>query len=114
MCNKIGTYLKALAAHDNGVPFYVALPHSTIDWRLSDGVAEIPIEERDSREVTHVSGMGEDGSVVTVQVTPDGSSAANAAFDVTPARLVAGLITERGVANASSEGLVSLYPEQAV
>ena len=114
VCNKIGTYLKALAAHDNGVPFYVALPHSTIDWRLSDGVAEIPIEERDSREVTHVSGMGEDGSVVTVQVTPDGSSAANAAFDVTPARLVAGLITERGVANASSEGLASLYPEQAV
>jgi methylthioribose-1-phosphate isomerase len=114
VCNKIGTYLKALAAHDNGVPFYVALPHSTIDWRLSDGVAEIPIEERDPREVTHVSGMGEDGSVLTVQVTPDGSSAANAAFDVTPARLVTGLITERGVANASSEGLASLYPKQAV
>ncbi len=113
VCNKIGTYLKALAAHDNGVPFYVALPHSTIDWRLSDGVAEIPIEERDSREVTHVSGMGEDGSVITVQLTPEGSSAANAAFDVTPARLVTGLITERGVANASSEGLASLYPELA-
>ena len=113
VCNKIGTYLKALAAHDNGVPFYVALPHSTIDWRLSDGLAEIPIEERDSREVTHVSGMGEDGSVIMVQVTPEGSSAANPAFDVTPARLVTGLITERGVANASSEGLASLYPERA-
>ena len=113
VCNKIGTYLKALAAHDNGVPFYVALPHSTIDWRLTDGVAEIPIEERDPREVTHISGMGEDGSVITVQVTPEGSSAANAAFDVTPARLITGLITERGVANASPEGLASLYPEQA-
>ena len=113
VCNKIGTYLKALAAHDNDVPFYVALPHSTIDWCLSDGVAEIPIEERDSREVTHISGMGEDGSVTTVRVTPEGSSAANAAFDVTPGRLVTGLITERGVANASSEGLASLYPEQA-
>ncbi len=113
VCNKIGTYLKALAAHDNGVPFYVALPHSTIDWCLSDGVAEIPIEERDSREVTHVSGVGEDGSVMTVQVTPEGSSAANAAFNVTPARLITGLITERGVANASQEGLASLYPERA-
>ncbi|MEE8477051.1 MAG: S-methyl-5-thioribose-1-phosphate isomerase [Gemmatimonadales bacterium] len=113
VCNKIGTYLKALAAHDNGVPFYVALPHSTIDWCLSDGVAEIPIEERDPREVTHVSGMGEDGRVATVQVTPEGSSAANVAFDVTPARLVTALITERGVANASPEGLASLYPEQA-
>ena len=112
VCNKIGTYLKALAAHDNGVPFYVALPHSTIDWRLSDGVAQIPIEERDAREVTHVSGVGEDGSVRTVRVTPVGSPAANAAFDVTPARLITGLITERGVAEASSEGLLTLYPER--
>ena len=112
VCNKIGTYLKALAAHDNGVPFYVALPHSTIDWSLSDGVADIPIEERDVREVTHVSGLGEDGSVITVQVTPQGSPAANAAFDVTPAHLVTGLITERGVAAASVEGLAALYPER--
>ncbi len=113
VCNKIGTYLKALAARDNGVPFYVALPHSTIDWSLSDGIAEIPIEERDEREVTHVSGLGEDGSVIAVQVTPQGSPAANVAFDVTPARLVTGLITERGVAVASAEGLAALYPEQA-
>ena len=113
VCNKIGTYPKALAAQDNDVPFYVALPHSTIDWCLSDGIAEIPIEERDEREVTHVSGLGEDGSIITVQVTPHGSSAANAAFDVTPARLVTGLITERGVADASPEGLASLYPEHA-
>ena len=113
VCNKIGTYLKALAAHDNGVPFYVALPHSTIDWSLSDGIADIPIEERDEREVTHVSGLGEEGSVITVQVTPQGSPAANAAFDVTPARLVTGLITERGVAPASADGLAALYPEYA-
>ncbi len=113
VCNKIGTYLKALAAQDNGVPFYVALPHSTIDWSLSDGIADIPIEEREAREVTHISGLGEDGSVITVQVTPQGSPAANVAFDVTPARLVTGLITERGVADASAEGLVALYPERA-
>ncbi|HIF06709.1 MAG TPA: S-methyl-5-thioribose-1-phosphate isomerase [Gemmatimonadetes bacterium] len=113
VCNKIGTYLKALAAHDNGLPFYVALPHSTIDWSISDGIADIPIEERDEREVTHVSGLGEDGAVITVRVTPRGSPAANAAFDVTPARLVTGLITERGVAPASAEGLAGLYPERA-
>ena len=113
VCNKIGTYLKALAAQDNGVPFYVALPHSTIDWCLSDGIADIPIEERNEREVTHISGLGEDGSVITVQLTPQGSPASNAAFDVTPARLVTGLITERGVAGASAEGLGALYPERA-
>ena len=113
VCNKIGTYLKALAARDNGIPFYVALPHSTIDWSLSDGIAEIPIEERDEREVTHISGLGEDGSVTTVQVTPRGTAAANAAFDVTPARLVTGLITERGVADPGAEGLKALYPEHA-
>lgn len=113
VCNKIGTYMKALAAHDNGVPFYVALPHSTIDWCLSDGLAEVPIEERDGREVTHISGLGKDGSVITVQVTPQGSSAANPAFDVTPARLVTGLITERGVTDASAAGLIALYPEHA-
>ncbi len=113
VCNKIGTYLKALAAHDNDVPFYVALPHSTIDWGIDDGVAEIPIEQRDSREVTHISGRMDDGSVVTVALTPEGSPAANYAFDVTPARYVTGLITERGVCTASREGLSALYPEMA-
>jgi len=110
VCNKIGTYLKALAAHDNGVPFYVALPSTTIDWTLRDGVAEIPIEERDAAEVTHVQGRSEHG-VHTVQVTPDGSPAANYAFDVTPARLVTGLITERGICPASEAGLTKLFPQ---
>jgi len=112
VANKIGTYLKALAAHDNGVPFYVALPHSTIDWRLSDGVAEIPIEERDPAEVTVMRGRTDGGAMVTVQLTPDGSPAGNYAFDVTPARLVTGLITERGVSPASRDGLLGLYPER--
>jgi methylthioribose-1-phosphate isomerase len=112
VCNKIGTYLKALAAHDNGVPFYVALPHSTIDWTLSDGRREIPIEERDPAEVTRIRGRGPGGAVVEVSLTPDGSPAGNYAFDVTPARLVSGLITERGVCPASREGLASLYPER--
>jgi len=100
VCNKIGTYLKALAAHDNNVPFYVALPTPTIDWTLQDGVREIPIEERAEQEVTHISGLCEDGQVRTVQLTPLGSRAANYGFDVTPARLVTGLITERGVVAA--------------
>ena len=113
VCNKIGTYLKALAARDNGVPFYVALPHSTIDWSLADGVAGIPIEERDPAEVTRVTGMTDDGAVATVRVTAPGSAAANYGFDVTPARLVTGLITERGICQASAEGLLGLYPEQA-
>jgi len=112
--NKIGTYLKALAAKDNGVPFYVALPQSTIDWTVEDGVEEIPIEERSAHEVTHITGRTAGGRIETVQVTPPGSPAANPAFDVTPARLITGLITERGVACASSEGLASLYPERAV
>jgi methylthioribose-1-phosphate isomerase len=112
VCNKIGTYLKALAAHDNGVPFYVALPHSTIDWNVRDGVAEIPIEERDESEVTHLSGRADDGSVTRVRVVAEGSSAANFAFDVTPARLVTGLVTERGVCAASEAGLLGLYPER--
>jgi methylthioribose-1-phosphate isomerase len=112
VCNKIGTYLKALAAHDNGVPFYVALPHTTIDWTLGDGVAGIPIEERDEREVTHVVGRAANGTVIAVDVTPEGTRAANYAFDVTPARLVSGLITERGVCSASREGLLGLYPER--
>ena len=112
VCNKIGTYLKALAAHDNDVPFYVALPSTTIDWTLRDGVAQIPIEERDGREVTHVQGRSAQG-VQEVQITPDGSPVANYAFDVTPARLVTGLITERGVCPASEAGLLSLFPEHA-
>lgn len=111
VCNKIGTYLKALAAHDNKVPFYVALPHSTIDWSLMDG-ADIPIEERDGREVTHVQGVTEQGQVATFQISAPGSKAGNPAFDVTPRRLVTGLITERGVCVASPQGLLSLYPER--
>jgi methylthioribose-1-phosphate isomerase len=110
--NKIGTYLKALAAKDNGVPFFAALPFSTIDWSLTDGVDQIPIEERSSRELTHLTGLTEAGTIETVEVIAPGSPAANPAFDVTPARLVTGIITERGVARASREGLLALYPEQ--
>ncbi len=113
VCNKIGTYLKALAAHDNGVPFYVALPSPTIDWTILDGVRDIPIEERDAEEVTHVQGKGPDGATGLVQISPDATPARNPAFDVTPARLVTGLITERGVAEASVEGLAALFPERA-
>jgi methylthioribose-1-phosphate isomerase len=112
VANKIGTYLKALAAHDNGVPFYVALPGPTIDWTLDSGRA-IPIEERLADEVTCLTGETAAGEVVTVRLTPEGSPAANPAFDVTPARLVSGLITERGVCPASREGLLALYPERA-
>lgn len=113
VCNKIGTYLKALAAKDNSVPFYVALPSPTIDWTVSDGVAEIPIEERSPDEVTLVWGLSENGEVERVRISPEASPAANPAFDVTPARLVTGLITERGVAEASSEGLRRLFPERS-
>ncbi len=112
-CNKIGTYLKALAAHDNTVPFYVVLPSSTIDWRVDDGVREIEIEERGADEVTHITGMSGDGTLVKVRLAPKGTKAANPAFDVTPARLVTGLVTERGVAKASREGLAALFPERA-
>jgi methylthioribose-1-phosphate isomerase len=114
VANKIGTYLKALAAADNGEPFYAALPFSTIDWSLSEGVRQIPIEERSAREVTHMTGRAEDGSQVVVEVIAPGSPAANPAFDVTPARLVSGIITERGVTAASREGLLALYPEKRV
>ncbi|WP_424363173.1 S-methyl-5-thioribose-1-phosphate isomerase [Methylocystis parvus] len=114
VCNKIGTYLKALAAHANGVPFYVALPSSTIDWRIDDGVADIPIEERSAREVTHISGRAPDGAVTEVLLTPEGSPARNWAFDVTPARYVTGLITERGVCAATEAGLQELYPDLAL
>jgi len=113
VCNKIGTYLKALAAHDNGVPFYVGLPGPTIDWTIADGVAEVPIEQRYAEEVTQVVGRAADGRVQPVTVTPDGTSAANYAFDVTPSRLVTGLITERGVCDVSEAGLAALYPERA-
>jgi methylthioribose-1-phosphate isomerase len=113
VANKIGTYLKALAAFDNDVPFYVALPSPTIDWTIEDGVASIPIEERSAEEVSHMTGRTESGTIETVSIVPEGSPCANFAFDVTPARLVTGLITERGIAAASREGLAGLFPERA-
>ena len=113
VCNKIGTYLKALAAKDNDVPFYVALPSPTIDWTVHDGIREIPIEERNSDEVTFVQGRNADGTISTVRVSPEGSPAANPAFDVTPARLITGLITERGIAKASPQGLKDMFPERS-
>ncbi len=113
VCNKIGTYLKALAARDNNVPFYVALPSPTIDFTVSDGVAEIPIEERSGDEVALMSGKTRDGRIETVQIIPDGSDVANYAFDVTPARLVTGLITERGVLQADRAALARAFPERA-
>jgi methylthioribose-1-phosphate isomerase len=112
VANKIGTYLKALAARDNDVPFYVALPHSTIDWSLDDGHG-IEIEERSADEVLKMTGRLQDGGLATVEIAAPGSPAANPGFDVTPARLVSGFITERGVCAASEAGLVSLYPEHA-
>jgi len=111
VCNKIGTYLKALAAKDNNVPFYVALPSPTIDWTVTDGVSEIPIEERNVLEITHIQGKTKDGTIGSVQVSPDGSPGGNPAFDVTPNHLVTGLITERGISTASAEGLAELFPE---
>ncbi|TVR95396.1 MAG: S-methyl-5-thioribose-1-phosphate isomerase [Rhodospirillales bacterium] len=111
VCNKIGTYLKALAAWDNNVPFYVALPGPTIDWTIADGIAEIPIEERDPAEVTRVTGRTREGHVVSVDITPAGATAANPSFDVTPARLITGFITERGVCEASEAGLARLFPD---
>ena len=113
VCNKIGTYLKALAARDNGVPFYVALPSPTIDWTVADGLAEIPIEERAPREATHVLGRTRAGGIEHVQVAPEGTESGNPAFDVTPNHLVTGLITERGVCDASAKGLAALFPERA-
>ncbi len=113
VCNKIGTYLKALAAHDNGVPFYVALPSPTIDFAVADGVTEIPIEQRAPEEVATITGKAADGRIETVQLVPDGSQVANYAFDVTPARLVTGLITERGVIAASRAALAAAFPERA-
>lgn len=112
VCNKIGTYLKALAAHDCGVPFHVALPFSTIDWSIADGLRDIPIEQRDEREVLEISGRDAAGAEHSVRIAPSASPAANYAFDVTPARLVSGLITERGCCAASRQGLLELYPER--
>lgn len=112
VCNKIGTYLKALAARDNDVPFYVALPSSTLDFTLRDGIAEIPIEQRGGEEVATMTGRTADGRIETVAVVPEGSAVVNYAFDVTPARLVAGLITERGVIAATCEGLAERFPER--
>jgi len=113
VCNKIGTYLKALAAQDNTVPFYVALPSPTIDWRVQDGVAEIPIEERSGDEVSFVQVKLADGTVTRPRISPEATPAANPAFDVTPARLVTGLITERGIAPATVAGLAALFPTKA-
>jgi methylthioribose-1-phosphate isomerase len=111
VANKIGTYLKALAARDNGVPFYVALPSSTIDWSMHDGMA-IPIEERSGSELQYVEGLNRQGEPDAVRICPAGTPAANPAFDVTPARLVSGLITERGICEASEAGLLHLFPER--
>ncbi|MGF6860891.1 methylthioribose-1-phosphate isomerase [Rhodobacteraceae bacterium MBR-64] len=113
VCNKIGTYLKALAAHANGVPFYVALPSPTIDWTVQDGLRDIPIEERPAAEVTHVQGRDAAGRVISVQIAPDGTPARNPAFDVTPAHLVTGLITERGLCPATAPALAAMFPESA-
>ena len=113
VCNKIGTYLKALAARDNNVPFYVALPSPTIDFEVADGIAEIPIEERSADEMATMTGRTADGRIETVRILPDGSGVANYGFDVTPARLVTGLITERGVIAASPAGLAGAFPERA-
>ena len=112
VCNKIGTYLKALAARANNVPFYVALPSPTIDWTVRDGVQEIPIEERSGMEVTHVQGRDASGRIVSVQISPDGTTARNPAFDVTPGALVTGLITERGIAPATPAGLAAMFPDR--
>jgi methylthioribose-1-phosphate isomerase len=113
VCNKIGTYLKALAARDNNVPFYVALPSPTIDFAVADGVVEIPIEERNADEVATMTGRTADGRIETVRIVPDGSAVANYGFDVTPARLVTGLITERGVLGASRAALAGAFPDRA-
>jgi methylthioribose-1-phosphate isomerase len=112
VANKIGTYLKALAARDNGVPFWVALPSSTIDWTISDGLSDIPIEERPGTEVTMMTGRALDGSIATIRIVPKDSPAANPAFDVTPARLVSGLITERGLCPANAFSLREMFKEQ--
>jgi len=112
VANKIGTYLKALAAHDNGVPFYVALPSSTFDWTIRDGLTEIPIEERCGEEITHIRGLSEAAELTTVTIAPPDTACLNYGFDVTPARLITGLISERGIMQAKEEDILRLYPEQ--
>jgi methylthioribose-1-phosphate isomerase len=112
--NKIGTYLKALAAKENGIPFYVALPSSTFDFTMKDGVLEIPIEERDAEEVRYVSGKSESGAIETVLICPETTPARNWGFDVTPARYITGLITDRGIAEPSEAGILKLYPEETI
>ena len=111
VCNKIGTYLKALAAKDNNIPFYVALPSPTIDWTIEDGINEIPIEERSENEVSLIQGKDKSGVISKLKVTPEGTIGSNPAFDVTPAKLITGLITEKGVCEASSNGLQKLFPK---
>jgi methylthioribose-1-phosphate isomerase len=113
VCNKIGTYLKALAAKDNNVPFYVGAPSPSIDFAVTDGLAEIPIEQRGADEVASIAGRTADGRLETVRLVPEGSDAANYAFDVTPARLITGLITERGLVAATEEALACAFPERA-
>ena len=108
VCNKIGTYLKALSAHDNKVPFYVALPSSTIDWNIKS-YKDIPIEERNSQELSHIDGLDKDGNIKKIQIYPKKSKALNLAFDITPAKYVTGLITERGICEASKDGLEKLF-----
>ncbi|OGQ88780.1 MAG: S-methyl-5-thioribose-1-phosphate isomerase [Deltaproteobacteria bacterium RIFOXYD12_FULL_56_24] len=112
VANKIGTYLKALAAHDNKIPFYVALPSSTFDWTICDGLAEIPIEQRSGWEITHIRGLSEAAELTTIAIAPPDTATLNYGFDVTPARLITGLISERGVMQASEEDILRLYPEQ--
>jgi methylthioribose-1-phosphate isomerase len=114
VCNKIGTYLKALAAKDNDVPFFVAAPSPSIDFQIEDGVRDVPIETRNAAEVTHIAGRTADGRIETVRVTPETSPALNYAFDVTPARLVTGLITERGVVEANAQALAKAFPERII
>jgi methylthioribose-1-phosphate isomerase len=111
VCNKIGTYLKALAANDNKIPFYVAAPSTSIDWAITDGLRNIPIEQRDHHEVSRISGKLDDGTLATVQVLPDGCITRNDAFDVTPAKLITGIITERGISEANQKSLSKLFPE---
>jgi methylthioribose-1-phosphate isomerase len=111
VANKIGTYLKALAAFDNNIPFYVALPSSTFDWQIENGVQDIPIEKRGGDEINKVSGMDDHGNMITVLVPPKDTESANYSFDVTPARLVTGLITERGIVDANREAILKMYPE---
>jgi len=114
VANKIGTYLKALSAKDNNIPFYVALPSTTLDMTIRDGLKEITIEERDQNEVKYMTGLRSDGQIDSVLICPETTRASNYGFDVTPARLVTGLITERGVCEANEKGILTLFPEYSI